>query len=185
MVYNCKTNIPISNVDLTLKDYNVSPTDVITDEHEVLHLKSDSNGKFNLEYYADMEYTYHILVAEKESECSVGLDNFHILPREKNFYKLHMTSVCHSSIHVKNVSPFDANDKMCYRYSSVPITSTTCSGDVTGMDVDFNDSGSSMITQGYGYLYIKWYGTKNNIENAYQDSIFLPPCGTVVYNLFY
>ncbi len=186
MVYDGRSKQPIPYADIILEDFDVSPTPIILNEHEVMRLKTDNEGKFNLEYYPDMNYTNHSIRAEKKSECSASTLNSSIEPERKNFFKLLMTSYAHVLVHIKNISPYDANDKICYHFSPFYITNTTCDSPIlSGMNVDIVDPDGSYCTRANGNLYIKWFVTKNNIENAYQDSIYLPPCDTVVYNLFY
>ncbi len=186
MVYDTHSMLPVSNADIILEDFNMSSTLIINNEHEVLRLKSDNDGKFNLEYYPDVNYTNHSIRAEKTSECSASTLNSSIHPERKNYFKLRMVSQCHVLVHIKNVSPYDANDEMCYFRSPWHITNTTCYGfSFTGTNVDITQTVSSDNSQANQYLYFKWFVTKNNIENVYQDSIFMPSCDTVVYNLFY
>ncbi len=181
IVYDTHSMLPVSNADIIFEDFNQE-----IDLHEVFRLLSDSNGKFTIEYYPDNRYVYHHFRAEKKSECSKSDIETSIYPERKNYFKLRMVSQCHVLVHIKNVSPYDANDEMCYFRSPWHITNTSCYGfSFTGMNVDITQTVSSDNSQANEYLYFKWFVTKNNIENVFQDSIFMPSCDTIVYNLFY
>jgi hypothetical protein len=176
------THHPIANADIIIIKCKADDGGVPYDQHTVITLKTDDEGKFNYEYYADTDYPYHYLFAQKPSECCGG-DNWGIKPGEKNYSIIEMTYWSYYSLHIKNNTPFDNNDGLCVYYSIYPITITSCNTPmITGMNINYYTFRGDF---GNRYLHLKWFVTKNGLQTIYQDSVFLTPCDTINYEILY
>ena len=174
---------PFPGVDIYIQESRAYPgTGTEYDKRTVGIVKTDLNGKFSYEYIQDASFEYHYIEALKPSDCAGGSRTSGIVSGIKNYYRVDMSCSAWYNIHVKNNTPFNGNDSICYYLSVVPITLTSCGLPIVGSSIDFYDFNSGL---GNRYLYIKWFVTKNSIQSVYNDSIYMPCCDTVTYNLFY
>jgi hypothetical protein len=175
------TGNPLAGVEVYLQEYEYDQaTTFVIHKATYQSTVTGNDGKFKFEFRALKEKTYG-LEYQKPSECYFDNDAPITINKGKDNtidWKLH--SFVSLNLHVKNVSPFDINDHICYCFQK---NAASCSGGITGMSIDY----VSPITNinAYDKLYIKSFITKNSILTIKLDSITFSPCTSINYDLFY
>jgi hypothetical protein len=140
-----------------------------------------SDGKFHFEFKA-LRHNNYALEYQKPSECYYDNGAGQTINKgETNNIDIKLHSYPLLYVHVKNVTPYDVNDQICY-YLNKDITGCI-TPPVTGALVDYVDQYNP---NAFSKIYIKSFVTKNGILTVKLDSInVINPCDTLTYDLFY
>ena len=143
-------------------------------------LITDANGFYAYKFFANKKMTYNIS-GNKKSECYYEFN-------PKNSYYLQLgfpnngdmlgRSFASINLHIKNINPFDSHDTIYVQDSNGGFAVRT------GTNVDTQE----LFTVDYAKtkLQFHWEVTKNGIKtNFHSDSIFIPPCDTTYYSIYY
>jgi hypothetical protein len=176
------TGNPLAGVEVYLQmGKDIDANNLYQNPQTFMSSVTGADGKFHFEFKALKRYTY-ALEYQKPSECyfdySVGST---INTGETNTIDIKLHSWSTLYIHIKNLTPYDANDQICY---CLDKTVATCPfTPIVGMSVDYWDNYS---WEAYEKVYIKSFVTKNSILTVKLDSInVIYPCDTLTFNLFY
>ena len=169
---------PIKDLELYLQEFDQDQFGNITNKITLDSYKTNELGNV----YKKLKYLNpnkgHYIEWQKPSEC-YGTTNYRVIEGQENKYNRDLISNSYYKIHIKNINPFDENDKICYSYNK---EATFANGCQTGSSVDFyvqsHDSGKKL-------KYIKSFITKNGNETIRLDSAYLNPCDTALINVFY
>ena len=128
------------------------------------------------EEYKIEAVSFSVISAKKESECySLQDPQEQLNLGKKNPRDMSGGAAAEIQFHIKNVNPYDINDRVCVSGScwNVPC--------VTGLNVDYTTKPVGGLC-GNTKIQIRWDVTKNNILSSFSDSIFIVPC---IINDFY
>lgn len=173
------TGNPLGGVEVYLMEGESSAIQTLINNHIFKSMVTSSDGKFHFEFKALREKLYG-MEYQKPSECYYDKSSYKVNTGEKNSIDLKLHSVTTLYIHVKNVSPFDTNDHICF-VMNPDVTGCLTSG-LYGMSVDYF---TDLPVDAYEKKYIKSFITKNSVTTVRLDSITLQPCSPQTFDLFY
>ena len=146
----------------------------------VAQFVSDKNGFYSYKFLADDSNTYQVR-GIKDSECydvfNPKYSNYLVLGFPNNGDMLGR-SFASINLHIKNINPFDSHDTIHI------VDSKTWWGVRIGTNVDTQIF--TTVDYGNSKTQFHWEVTKNGIKtNFHSDSIFIPPCDTTYYSIYY
>jgi hypothetical protein len=107
---------PLAGVDVYLQEYDFDPTSLNPVNIQTMQsTTTGSDGKFKFDNFHALKTKHYGLEYQKLSECYHGLGaptGIAIGKPNTFFLKLHSNPFLY--IHVKNTSPYDVNDHICY-----------------------------------------------------------------------
>jgi hypothetical protein len=175
------TGNPLQGVEVYLqKSSGVTPLLELTNTVTYLSAVTDTDSKFKFEFRAEKDKLYG-LEYQKPLLCYYDYDSpqgFNVGETNTIDIKLHSWNTL--SIHIKNTSPFDTNDHICYVFDK---NSSSCTwAGYTGMTIDYVNE---ITVDAYEKVYIKSFITKNSVLVTRLDSITISPCTPQTIDVFY
>ncbi|MFN3916838.1 MAG: hypothetical protein ACK4K0_03750 [Flavobacteriales bacterium] len=148
---------------------------------------TDATGKFRFEFKNSNASSYRLRAEHPDyyfteetkspSAFPVGEVTNLILP----FYAKGVLK-----INVRNVNPFDGDDKLVYQIATGAVNKLdfcfATTQTFTGMSVD---TSLSCLNYGYQKVVLKWFRTKNNVITSFVDSLVIPLNDTAIYSILY
>jgi hypothetical protein len=187
VLLNPVTNTGVSGVSVDLSSQQpVSGTFSIA-YNTIDKQTTDATGRFRFEFKnsnassyrlrAEHPHYYFTEETRSPSDFPVGEITNVVLP----FYAKGVLK-----INVKNVNPFDGDDKLVYQIATGAVNKPDFCFATTqtfnGMSVD---TSLSCLNYGYQKVVLKWFRTKNNIVTSFADSLVIPINDTATYSILY
>lgn len=130
------------------------------------------------------EYQIEVYASEYFGEIeSINPDNISASSANTRNYTIYPSATV--SVHIKNLNPYDANDKIVFSFTNPSLCSSCCSGVLhvfDGMNVD-----TTITCMRYGNSYAKFQRTVTKMSMTYtiNDSVYCPKGQTGAYTLNY
>jgi uncharacterized protein YxeA len=145
---------------------------------------TDDNGEYEITFHGRREdYINYGISISKQPEGYKINDFGGIKKKHSNQLDFSMRGNAYLKVHIKNVTPFDNNDKIDL---DAIIFFASGVGNYVGHGIKI-DTSVLFSTQGEGNLYMKldWFIIKNSITKEYLDSIYCTSMDTANYTLNY
>jgi hypothetical protein len=180
VVVDNSTRHSLSGVEVYLQEFTFDGEHFHV-QKTVMQQVTAADGKFNFEFNAERHKLYG-LEYQKPSECYFDReDPYEISKGKPNYIFKQLVSENTIFIHIKNISPFDSSDEICYSFEK---SLTSCPYiPLIGTSVDFIYELS--MRHANDKIYVKSFITKNSITTIRLDSIIVPYCNPDTLNIFY
>ncbi len=171
-VLDLETSDSLPYATVVIFKVNKDNTSVITPEHEGT---ADSLGFYSYTFMADEKYYYYATA----TSGTYLIKNYNLISRgAENNIDVKLAKPGYLSIHVKNTSPVDANDKINIFDSNYYLLYQI----FDGMNID-----TTIVITAYGNQSnpVNWKVTKNDTTITYNQSFNYISLDTISFDLFY
>jgi hypothetical protein len=173
---------PIANAEVKIISRNTISSPFVYDTIE--STSTNDNGEYDITFHGRREdYISYGIFINKQPEGY--RDSFYdrIKKKHSNHLNFDMKGNAYLKVHVKNVTPYDNNDRI---ELAAIIYKSSGLGDYVGNGTNV-DTNVLFSTKGQGSLYVKleWLVSKNNNVKEYIDSIYCTSFDTAYYSLNY
>lgn len=173
-------NVTISSSKLSSGFYNSNYTDIAT-------VATDANGAFSFEFEQEKSSGYRFYIyKDKYFDRTIDVADADIQPENIYAPTFDIHPIGYLKLHVKNSSPYDANDFIAYSYNIDNISCMECCTNTVlkGYGKTY-DSTYKCKTYGSRDVQINWHVTKLGYDVTYSDTIFCAPFDTTFYEILY
>ncbi len=154
---------------------------------EITSATTDKDGNFSFTIAVEKVSGYRLNV-NKDDYFDYTVDIEPEILEENDTYSdsYNLYPECYINLHVKNVTPFDGNDKISYKFTSGTLNCFQCCNDgiTTGNGKNYEETKICRV-HGNQYVGINWIVTKNSNTFSSSDSIYCPAFQTVYYQIHY
>jgi len=173
-------SVTISSSKISNGYYNSNYTDIAT-------TTTDGNGNFSFQFQKEQSSGYRISITKTNYfDNTIDIPDANIVAGTTFTPTYDLYTKAYIKLHVKNNSPYDANDVIVYSYTSGYITCYECCSDTyfKGYGETF-DSTSICKTHGNQNVVIYWHATKNSYDISHFDTLYCPSFDTTTYQILY
>jgi hypothetical protein len=172
----------IANATIKIISRNNSNVPFIVDT--ILSTSTNEDGEYDVTFHGRREdYISYGIFVNKQPEGYRDVFYDRIKKKHSNQLDLSMKGNAYLKVHIKNITPFDNNDKIdlsAIIYFSSGVGNYVGHGTKIDTSVIFSTEG-----QGSHYMKLEWFVTKNEIDKFYIDSIYCNSLDTAYYSLLY
>lgn len=186
-VYDPYAGLYISGASITISSSKVSSGFYNSNYTDIASATTDASGAFSFEFNQEKSAGYRFyMYKDKYFDRTIDVPDADIQP--ENIYApiFDLYSIGYLKLHVKNSSPYDANDFIAYYYNIDNISCIDCCTNTVfkGYGKTY-DSTYKCKTYGSRDVQINWHVTKWTSDVAYSDTVFCTAFDTTFYEILY
>jgi hypothetical protein len=186
-IYDPNAGTYISGASITISSSKVSSGFYNSNYTDIATTTTDANGAFTFEFEQEKSAGYRFYITKDNYfDNTIDIPDADIQPENVYAPTFEFYPEGYLKLHVKNSSPYNADDYIGYYYDITNINCVDCCTNTVfkGYGKTY-DTTYTCKAYGNNNVQVNWHVTKFGMDVAYADTIFCAPFDTTFFEILY